>query len=105
MTKSMGEQLTDPTPIFVSGHGHFSSIQKCAEYFGVAYTTVYYHLNNGTLDKINSSGRPKNNCHPITVHGVTYPSRTAYIRAAKLSHQEFYKRLNAGKPLPLPGEL
>ena len=95
---------TSSIQLEVPGHGTFPSIAKCAEYFGVAYTTVYHHMENGTLDQINASGRPKNNCHPITIDGVRYPSRTAAMRTLGYSHQEFYKRLNAGLPLPPKGD-
>jgi hypothetical protein len=92
-----------PTPVVVRGQ-HFSSVSKCAKFFGVADSTVTYHLDNGTLDKLGMSGRPKNNCHPITIYGVTYPSRTAAYRTLNIGHQEFYKLLKDGK-LPSTGDM
>jgi len=69
--------------------------------FGVTRACVYRHLAAGTEDRIGvgsgSHSHSRWKAKPITVAGVTYPSRSALSRALGMSHGYVANALNAGR--------
>lgn len=71
----------------------FPSMNAAARHLGICASTLYHHIENGTLDKVGKVKGPKNNCRPVEVNGRWFPSKTVAMSELRVSREKLERLL------------